>query len=158
MWFTHGLMLHRTYRARATARKLFKKNKKKRETPGIVFLKEIIMALARGAILPREFSETPATSGTTSGAKNGTMSGRGFFQRLFASMIVLRQRQADRQIANYLHTLGGKFTDEAERDIERLLTHSQVLVKGTMMTTFSVARSAKRDAARTSPASAASSC
>ncbi len=83
------------------------------------------MAFARGAIHPREFSETPARSGTTSGAKNGTMSGRGFWQRLFASMIESRQRQADRQIANYLRTHGGRLTDEAERDIERLLAHSQ---------------------------------
>ena len=30
-----------------------------------------------------------------------------------------RQRQAEREIALYLRSIGGKFTDEAEREIER---------------------------------------
>jgi len=41
----------------------------------------------------------------------------GFFRRFFEAMMHSRQRQADREIARYLNN--GKFTDEAEREIER---------------------------------------
>ena len=34
-------------------------------------------------------------------------------------MMASRQRQAEREIARYLRNHGGKFTDEAEREIER---------------------------------------
>jgi len=44
---------------------------------------------------------------------------RGFFSRLLAAMAVSRMRQAEREIAQYLDRSGGKFTDEAEREIER---------------------------------------
>ena len=37
---------------------------------------------------------------------------------LFDAMMASRQRQIDREIARYAGT-GGKFTDEAEREIER---------------------------------------
>ena len=43
----------------------------------------------------------------------------GFFRRLLAAMGEARQRQAEREIANYLCASGGKFTDESEREIER---------------------------------------
>jgi hypothetical protein len=42
-----------------------------------------------------------------------------FFSRLLAGMIESRQRQADREIAQFLRRNGGKFTDSAEREIER---------------------------------------
>jgi hypothetical protein len=38
---------------------------------------------------------------------------------LLAAMMASRQRQAEREIARYLRNHGGKFTDEAEREIER---------------------------------------
>ena len=41
------------------------------------------------------------------------------FRRLIDAMIVARQKQAEREIARYLMGSGGKFTDEAEREIER---------------------------------------
>ena len=41
----------------------------------------------------------------------------GFFRRFLTAMMVARQRQADREIERYLHN--SKFTDEAEREIER---------------------------------------
>ena len=41
----------------------------------------------------------------------------GFFRWFFDAMMHSRQRQADREIARYLDN--GKFTDEAEREIER---------------------------------------
>ena len=45
--------------------------------------------------------------------------GPGLFALLFAAMAESRQRQADREIARYLASTGGKFTDETEREIER---------------------------------------
>ena len=42
----------------------------------------------------------------------------GFFRRFVDAMMLARQRQADREIARYLQN--SKFTDEAEREIERL--------------------------------------
>ena len=71
------------------------------------------MAYARSAIHPREFSEARKKSGRT------------FWQRLLASMVESRQRAAEREIGIYLRNHGGKFTDEAERDIERLLSRAQ---------------------------------
>jgi len=41
----------------------------------------------------------------------------GFFRRLFTAMMISRQLQADREIERYLRN--SKFTDEAEREIER---------------------------------------
>lgn len=41
-----------------------------------------------------------------------------FFRRLADAMMLARQRQAEREIARYLNNT--KFTDEAEREIERL--------------------------------------
>lgn len=43
----------------------------------------------------------------------------GFFRRLLDAMMASRQHQAEREIAAYLADTGGKFTDEAEREIER---------------------------------------
>lgn len=49
---------------------------------------------------------------------------RGFFARLFDSMAEARRRAAEREITVYLEG-GGKFlTDEAEREIERILASS----------------------------------
>jgi len=42
---------------------------------------------------------------------------RGFFRRLVDAMMQSRHRHAEREIARYLNN--GKFTDEAEREIER---------------------------------------
>ena len=44
---------------------------------------------------------------------------RGLLLWLFDAMMASRQRQIDREIARYLAGTGGKFTDEAEREIER---------------------------------------
>ena len=40
-------------------------------------------------------------------------------------MMVARTRQAEREIARYLSGTGGKFTDEAEREIERRFLSNQ---------------------------------
>ena len=42
----------------------------------------------------------------------------GFFRRLMSAMMDARQRHAEREIARYLSN--HRFTDEAEREIERL--------------------------------------
>lgn len=44
-----------------------------------------------------------------------------FFARLFRAHLEARQRHADRVVAQYLALHGNKFTDDAERQIERLL-------------------------------------
>ena len=44
---------------------------------------------------------------------------RGFFARVMDALMAARMRQAEREIALYLDHTGGKFTDEAEREIER---------------------------------------
>ncbi len=46
---------------------------------------------------------------------------RGFFRSLLDAMVLARQQEAEREIARYLASTGGKFTDEAEREIERLM-------------------------------------
>ena len=44
-----------------------------------------------------------------------------FFSRLLRVQIESRQRRADRLVAQYLATHGTKMTDDAERQISRLL-------------------------------------
>jgi hypothetical protein len=44
-----------------------------------------------------------------------------FFARFLRSQIEARQRHTDRVIERYLAVHGNKFTDDAERQIERLL-------------------------------------
>jgi hypothetical protein len=47
---------------------------------------------------------------------------RGFFRRAFDAMVDGRRRSAEREIALFLQDRGGYLTDEAEREIERLLS------------------------------------
>jgi hypothetical protein len=46
-------------------------------------------------------------------------SGPGLLRRLLKAMVDARMRQADREIARYLASTGGRFTDATEREIER---------------------------------------
>ncbi len=46
-------------------------------------------------------------------------SGPGIFSRIYATIAAARMRHAEREIARFLGGAGGKFTDEAEREIER---------------------------------------
>jgi hypothetical protein len=69
------------------------------------------MAYVQGAVSPREFTETPKRSG------------RGFWKRFYNSLLESRQHAAEREIAFYVRTNGEKFTDETERDIERMLSN-----------------------------------
>ena len=43
----------------------------------------------------------------------------GFWHGFWQAVVDARMRQAEREIARYLGGNGGKFTDEAEREIER---------------------------------------
>ncbi len=52
------------------------------------------------------------------GVATADRSRRGLWRRLFDAVIAARQRQADCEIERYLHAIGGKFTDGAEREIE----------------------------------------
>lgn len=45
--------------------------------------------------------------------------GKGLFAGFLAAMAAARQHEAEREIARYLASNGGKFTDETEREIER---------------------------------------
>jgi hypothetical protein len=49
---------------------------------------------------------------------------RGLFQRIFDAMVEARQRAAEREIVAYLEGGGQALTDEAEREIERILSSS----------------------------------
>ena len=41
--------------------------------------------------------------------------------KVFALLVAARQRQADREIARYIASTGGKFTDQVEREITKRL-------------------------------------
>ena len=68
------------------------------------------MAYATSALTARDLSFVEAT----------TVARPSLFARLVNAMIAARQRQVDREVAHYLiDSAGGKFTDQAEREIER---------------------------------------
>lgn len=48
----------------------------------------------------------------------------GFFRRAFDAMVEARRHSAEREIAEFLRGRGGALTDEAEREIDRVLTTS----------------------------------
>jgi len=50
---------------------------------------------------------------------------RSLFGQLIGAMMAARTRQAEREVARYLGGSGGKFTDEAEREIERRFLSNQ---------------------------------
>ena len=60
----------------------------------------------------------PPSPRATLSSKSPAGTRPGFFRRFLDVMMLARQRQADREIARYLQNR--KFTDEAEREIERL--------------------------------------
>lgn len=77
------------------------------------------MASTHTAAAPLAFTTAPA-------AKRA--SGPSIFNRIYTTIKAARMRQAEREIARYLYGNGGKFTDEAEREIERrFLSHDQRL-------------------------------
>ena len=71
------------------------------------------MAYASSVPAPRA-ALAPAILARTSGRSRRSM-----WRRLYDAIITSRRRQADREIARYLETIGGTLTDHAEREIER---------------------------------------
>ncbi len=74
------------------------------------------MAYARTAIAPRGFIAEPAPR------KRGDW--RGLLRRLGDALEQSRQRALDREIEAYLSSRGGRLTDNAEREIERIMYSS----------------------------------
>ena len=72
------------------------------------------MAYARSADELHHFVATTATPKT----------GRGLFSRLSDAMVEARQRSVEREIALFLRGRGRYLTDDAEREIERILSSS----------------------------------
>ena len=77
------------------------------------------LAASCGATYEKPTSENVASAGAAASAP------RGVWQRVFDAVIAVRQNQADREIARFLQSRGGKFTDETEREItDRILSRS----------------------------------
>jgi hypothetical protein len=54
-----------------------------------------------------------------------TKAGPGLLSRMVTALMAARLRAAEREVARYLANHGGKFTDEAEREIERRFLSNQ---------------------------------
>jgi hypothetical protein len=79
------------------------------------------MAYSSSTVAPRslEFTQSPARAKSSAKPSAKSRPKRGLFGRLLDGMMAARLRQAEREVARYLADTGGKFTDEAEREIER---------------------------------------
>jgi hypothetical protein len=69
---------------------------------------EVSMAYARSAVAPRTTTVTKLQPAP-----------RSFWRRLLDAIEQSNMQRAEREIARYLKNHGSKFTDEAEREIER---------------------------------------
>jgi hypothetical protein len=72
------------------------------------------MAYTAAAVAPRDFAFTRASVGELPVRVR-----RSLFDWLLDAMMTARMHDAERDIARYLASTGGKFTDESERQIER---------------------------------------
>jgi hypothetical protein len=81
------------------------------------------MAYTSSALAPREMAFSKTAEAASIDKPFFVV--RVLFGRLIAAMMVARTRQAEREIARYLSGTGGKFTDEAEREIERRFLSNQ---------------------------------
>ncbi len=77
------------------------------------------MAYTSVGLAARDLAFTKASNKTEKVSKPS------FLSWLYTAMMAARTRQAEREIARYLHGAGGKFTDEAEREIERRFLSNQ---------------------------------
>lgn len=77
------------------------------------------MAYTSSALAPRDLAFTRPAVTQRSATKPSALPKRSLFGRLLDAMVVARMREADREVARYLASTGGKFTDESEREIER---------------------------------------
>jgi len=70
---------------------------------------------------PNEF--IPSHQGRPAARASGVARRPGLLRRIYEAMHGSRQRQAERAVAAYLETTGGRFTDDIERRVtERLIT------------------------------------
>jgi hypothetical protein len=81
------------------------------------------MAYSSSALQPRAMEFTKTGEATLLAKPFFVV--RTLFGQFINAMMVARTRQAEREIARYLTANGGKFTDEAERDIERRFLANQ---------------------------------
>ena len=73
------------------------------------------MAYSSSAVVPRHLTCTKTPAPTK----------RGLLSRWCDVMMASHQRQTEREIGYYLRDTGGKFTDEAEREIQRRFLFTQ---------------------------------
>jgi hypothetical protein len=72
--------------------------------------------------VPRLNALLPASKKSGAFARTTIPPRQSLLNRLFAALIMARQRQAERDVARYIATTGGKFTDAVEREIARRLS------------------------------------
>ena len=79
------------------------------------------MAYASAAAAPTtlEFTKAPAQAPAQVPSHAPALAKPNLFSRFVTALQASRMRQAERDVARYLSAHGGKFTDEAERNIER---------------------------------------
>jgi len=78
------------------------------------------MATTKAAFADTAFADTAFRPSAFAPARARSYQ-QDFLSRLFRKFVAARQRQADREIARYLASTGGKFTDSVEREIQRRL-------------------------------------
>jgi hypothetical protein len=72
---------------------------------------------------PDEF--IPCDESRPARGDHGVARRRGLFRRIYDAVYNSRQKQAERVVAAYLETTGGRFTDDIERRLtDRLVTGS----------------------------------
>ncbi len=74
------------------------------------------MAHTTTAVAPRTFAVTTALPAFTAHLS--------LWRMIRSALAEARQAQAEREIANYIASTGGKFTDQSEREIERIYAGS----------------------------------
>lgn len=77
------------------------------------------MAYTSSAIGTSDLAFTATGAMAKPKAQDKTPQKRGLIGQMLDAMMAARMRQAEREVARYLADTGGKFTDEAEREIER---------------------------------------
>ena len=60
----------------------------------------------------------------------GPRSGKSILSRWYETVSTSRQRQADQMIASYVAQMGGRFTDQIERNIESRVTGTSLSLGG----------------------------
>lgn len=83
------------------------------------------MATTHAALAFTAAPSIKAKAAAKTSTKTAIKTGPGWFSRIYAAVLTARLRAAERDVARYLRDTGGKFTDEAEREIERRFLSNQ---------------------------------